>query len=353
MNFEPVSLIITAIMEPTQYNMGEVMLGDKAPLEAALEKLNRQPVDQLLEGNRQNFDWDSTTTIAKPVSVTGPGTFFGKATRTLNFMPHNEPGWYLDRSDIPEQMPFGVDVRNVWTTARNIVLRAGSPHNYMRMVEHIIALKVGMGIDNMMIRMDSGDPPLFERSSMDLVEGLESAGIKQTGTRPTCLTVKEPVMFGTQSGSFLLFLPAENGSRELTIDCAIDFKTAIGRQRIVFPVNRDTFRHGALARTNCSMWQMLFVMIIGILFADTRNLGYNFRNIVIAGPKRYVNKPGLLNDGKSLEAAWHRATLDLLAAVALIDKGRLAGRIVSFRAGHSLDVDAVRGLYHGDLLREI
>jgi len=340
-------------MEQAKYQMGEVMLGDRAPLESALAKLNDQPVDQFMEGNRANYSWDSTTTISSPTSVTGPGTFFGKATRTLNFEPSNEPGWRFNRSDQENQMPFAVSVRNVWTTARNIVLRAGSPHNYMRMVEHIIALKVGMGIDNLTITMDSGDPPLFDRSSMDIVEALEKAGVTETGTPSKYYTVKEPAMFGTPHGSFLLFLPAENGSRELLIDCAIDFKTAIGKQRIVFPVNRDTFRHGALARTNCSMWQMLFFKTIGILFADTRNIGYNFRNIVIAGPRRYVNKPELFHDGRSLEAAWHRSCLDLLAAIALIDKGRFAGKIVSYKAGHSLDVDAVRGLYHSDLLREM
>jgi UDP-3-O-[3-hydroxymyristoyl] N-acetylglucosamine deacetylase len=340
-------------MDQPKYELGQVMLGDKAPLEAAMGRLNEQPIDQHFEGDRASFAWDSTTTIAKPASVTGPGTFFGKATRTLNFEPSQEPGWRFDRSDQDGQMPFDVSVRNVWTTARNIVLRAGSPHNYMRMVEHIIALKVGMGLDNLTIRMDSGDPPLFDRSSMDLVEAIEEAGITETGRGPTYLTVKEPVMFGTAGGSFLLFLPAENNSKELIVDCAVDFKTAIGKQRIMFPVNRDTFRHGALARTNCSMWQMLFVRTLGLLFADTRNIGYNFRNIVIAGPRRYVNKPELHHEGRSLEAAWHRACLDLLAAIALIDRGRLAGTIVSYKAGHSLDVDAVRGLYHGDLLREM
>ena len=43
-------------------------------------------------------------------------------------------------------------------------------------------------------------------------------------------------------------------------------------------------------------------------------------------------------EGKSLEAVWHRATLDLLAAVALLDTGRFAGTIVSYRAGHTQDV---------------
>jgi UDP-3-O-acyl-N-acetylglucosamine deacetylase len=50
---------------------------------------------------------------------------------------------------------------------------------------------------------------------------------------------------------------------------------------------------------------------------------------------------------------WHRATLDLLAAIALIDKGRFIGRVVSYRAGHTLDVRAVTQLYQHDLLETV
>ena len=66
-----------------------------------------------------------------------------------------------------------VSIRNVWTSARNIVLRSGNPHNYLRMVEHIIALRLGMGVDDVVISTNSGDPPLFDRSSVDLVEAVE------------------------------------------------------------------------------------------------------------------------------------------------------------------------------------
>ena len=98
---------------------------------------------------------------------------------------------------------------------------------------------------------------------------------------------------------------------------------------------------------------MLLVKTIGRVFADTRHLGYTMRNILVAGPHRYINKPRLCRTGKSLEAAWHRATLDLLAAVALIDRGRFVGRIVSYKAGHALDVAMIRKLYQHDFLREV
>ena len=56
---------------------------------------------------------------------------------------------------------------------------------------------------------------------------------------------------------------------------------------------------------------------------------------------------------KFLEPVWHRATLDLLAALALTGPDRFVGTVVSYRAGHTQDCDAVRALYRNDLLKRI
>ena len=333
--------------------LGQVLAGDPDQLARSHEAMQAIPVDQEMPAEKGFKPVPDLTTIRDSVSVTGPGTFLGKAKRTLVFVPSSEPGWWLDRRDLPDSLPIGVSAKNVWTTARNIVLCAGSPHNYVRMVEHIVALKVGLGVDNVRIRLDSGDPPLFDRGSMDLVDAVDRGGIAPPGVPATVLTVKEPVALVAPNGSFLAFQPAEAGSSLLRVDCAIDFRTAIGKQRIRFDVTPAIFRHGAVARTNCSLWQMLYTKTIGKIFADVRNLGYTTKNILIAGPRRYFNEPKLIHNGKSLEAAWHRATLDLLAAVALMDTGRLAGTILSYKAGHALDVQMIRLLYQENLLQPV
>lgn len=327
-----------------------ILDGNPDIIRSTFEKLSQQQIDQIWHPVENGGPDHHDTTLARPFSITGPGTFFGRAQRTLHFEPAPRPGWWLDRTDLPDELPIEVSVRNVWTTVRNIVLRSGSPHNYMRMVEHIIALKTGLGLDNVIIRMDSGDPPLFNDSSRGMVEKIEEAGLKNTGWNAQVWTVKEPVCIGGNNGSFLAFYPDENGTRELTVDCAINFKSAIGSQRIQFRVNRNAFRHGAYARTNCPLTMMVYGRTIGMLFADMRNLGYNTHNILVHGRWGYLNKPRMLHEGKSLEAVWHRSCLDLLAAIALIDRGRFSGKIVSYKAGHALDVQMIRELYQNDLL---
>jgi hypothetical protein len=157
-------------------NYGSILTGNETAVRRAYEKWSELPVDQEMLADSPP-DNPHQTTLASSGSVTGPGTFFRRVQRTLIFEPTEERGWWFKREDIPDAMPILVSVNNVWTTVRNIVLCSGSPHNYMRMVEHIVALKVGMGLDNVMIRMTSGDPPLFDRGSMDLVETVESANI--------------------------------------------------------------------------------------------------------------------------------------------------------------------------------
>jgi len=223
----------------------------------------------------------------------------------------------------------------------------------VRMVEHIIALKQGLKIDNVVVRIDSADPPLFDRGSLDLVESLDRAGRRELDTPTRHVTVKEPCSICNDKGGFLIFEPAENGRKQIDIDCAIDFKTAIGKQRLKLTLTEEHFRHGALARTNTSAAKKFYCQTIGKVFADVRNLGYSDKNILIAGKNDYKNEPKLMHEGKSLEAIWHRAALDLLAAIDLIDLGRFAGRITSYKAGHGLDVQMITQLYLHDMLETI
>lgn len=334
----------------TDYTIGKTVFGSEASIKAAYERFSRQEIDETrlaAEGGGLN---PKRRTIAGEATVAGIGTFKGSERQSITFAPSEKPGWWIRRMDQPEQLDTFVDISNLWTSAQNLVLRSGSPHNYLRMVEHIIALKTGLGIDDVLIKVRSGDPPLFDQSSVPLVEAMDEAKIVERDEEASYVTVREPVAFGGRRGDFLLFLPAENGSKNLRVDCAISWDTIIGRQRVLFDVTEETFRYAALARTNATHRQYVLAKTIGKLFAATRNWGYNDRNILIHGPKKFHTEPRFPVNGKFLEPVWHRATLDLLAAVALTGPHRFAGTVVSYRAGHTLDCDAVRALYRNDLL---
>ena len=336
------------------YPIGRIVFGSAASIDAAYRLFRDLPIDEtrLAETRASPFP-ARRRTLGGEAPVAGIGTFQGSRKQTLTFAPSARPGWWIRRMDQPEQLDTKVDISNLWTSAQNLVLRSGSPHNYLRMVEHIVALKLGLGIDDVLLKVNSGDPPLFEHSSLPLVKAVEHAGVRETDAPATCVTVKEPVAFGGGRGDFLLFLPAADGERNLRIDCGLSWDTVIGDQRILFDVTPETFRYAALARTNATRRQYLLAKTVGRLFASTRNLGYNERNILIHGKRRFYTEPRFPSGEKFLEPVWHRATLDLLAALALTGEHRFVGTVVSFRAGHTLDCDAIRALCRNDLLVEV
>jgi len=338
-------------LEETRYPIGRILAGDEQVIRRSYDKLHAQPVDKVDICNGPTGYFSRRTTLARSASVTGMGTFSRRAQSTLTFQPSRYPGWWIERTDQREQLPIEVSVRNIWTTQRNIVLRSGSTHNYLRMVEHIIALRLGLGIDDLTLATGSGDPPLFDRGSLDLVEAMDRAEIIEQDMPATYVTVTEPVTIGGDRGDFVTILPATPGQPKLRLDCAVDFRSVIGKQRIIFDLTPRTFRYGSEARTNTTQSTRVFCKTIGFLFADMRNLGYTPRNILIHGRRRYYSEPRLFHEGKPLEPVWHRAALDLLAALALINMGRFVGTVVSYRAGHTLDCRLVTLLYRHGLLK--
>jgi len=338
-------------MEKTDYPIGRVVFGSEASIQAAYERFARLEIDETrLAADRSCPFSPKVQTLEREAQVAGVGTFEGSYKRTLTFAPSERPGWWIRRMDQPEQLDTRVDIANLWTSAQNLVLRSGSAHNYLRMVEHIVALKCGLGVDNVLLKVNSGDPPLFDQSSLPLIKAMEHAKIVETGSEAGFVTVKEPVAFGGSRGDFLLFLPARDGERNLRIDCGISWNTVIGNQRILFDVTPETFKYASLARTNATRRQYLLAKTVGKLLASTRNWGYNERNILIHGKKRFYTEPRFQTGEKFLEPVWHRATLDLMAAIALASDRRFIGTVVSYRAGHTLDCDAIRALRRNDLL---
>lgn len=337
---------------------GHLIIGEEEWIKESQEKLAEQPTDwdMTIAKEEAAWQWPKQQTISHPVTVTGPGTFLGKVNRTITVRPYDGDGWWFDRSDLTESLPTRASVRNVWTTTdfvSNIVLRSGSPHNYVRMVEHIIALKLGLGLDNLMISLESGDPPLFDRGALDLIEAIERGKLCETDKPVRFFTVKEKVTAVAPNGAFVTIAPCTSSVPRLNIDCAVDFPSAIGKQRIKFPVNYQNFRYGAEARTNTSAGRKLYCQTVGRLFANIRHLGYNDQNVLVAGKRHYANEPHLIHEGRSLEAVWHRAALDLLAALALVEEGRFVGDVISYKAGHTLDVRLITMLYLHNLLEEI
>ena len=179
-------------MEMPSYRIGRTVFGSAASIAAAYERFKALQIDEtrLADGRSCPFP-AARRTLDGEAPVAGVGTFQGSCKQTLTFAPSARPGWWIRRMDLPEQLDTEVDIANLWTSAQNLVLRSGSPHNYLRMVEHIIALKVGLGVDDVLLKVNSGDPPLFDQSSLPLVKAMEHAKIVDGAGEAKYVTVRE------------------------------------------------------------------------------------------------------------------------------------------------------------------
>lgn len=314
----------------------KVLAGD--PQKALIAPWQQQPIDITRLCTETGYS-TKRTTIKSAISITSRSTFNGKNQSTLTLKPTDKKGWWIKRTDLPEELPIEVCPGNVRSANANIVLRSGSPENYLKMVEHIIAFRQGYGIDDLLLEIPTGDPPLFDRSSLDIAEAIEKVGICEKPEDATYISVREPVSIIGHRGEFVTILPPENGSRILRLDVAIDWDSIIGKERILFDLTYDTFRYAAGARTNATHKQMLLARLFGLFNPALRKMGYTTQNILIHGKNRYYTtpRPEFTLQNRSFEPVWHRACLDLLAAISLLRGGRFIGTIISYKAGHLLD----------------
>lgn len=338
-------LVLAQPMNPFDYPLGTILGGDPADIDVGRRRFAAQAIDDMRLNDGPYPYPMRRTTLAASASATGVGTYDRRFQRTVEFVPGAKPGWWIDRTDLPGQFPTEMSIRNVRSAAMNITLRTGADANRLRMVEHIVALKLGLGVDNAVLRVRSDDPPLFDRSSLPLVEAFRDAGIRELDEPASFVTVAEPVTFGSGRQDFLTFLPAKPGEYGIRLDVAVDFASAIGKQRIVYDVTPETFGFGAAARTNAPYSLYLYTRTLGRILNSKRKYGYTTENILIHKRRSYLNPPLF-----EREAVWHRATLDLLAALALVDGGRFCGTVVSYRAGHRQDCAALAAIELAGLL---
>lgn len=338
------------------------LLRDGSPeaLRLGRKRLSEIPVDLELPAPDGWAPPEFACTVKHAGEAAGPATYQKGATSTVRFRPTEHPGWTFDRTDLPEQLPIPAVVGSVCQASRAIVLRAGDDANRLRMGEHVVCHRLGLGIDCLDVSLESGDPPLFDRGSLPLMEALDRAGRRELpGLRLKYLSPERPqALLHPDNGGFLLWEPPEDpADHRLFLDVAIAFPTAIGKERLRLCLTPETFRPGCAARTNCAASEVRRARLLKWFVPALRNLGYTRENILLADRDRYLNEPEAtltLPSGKALEPVWHRACLDLVAALSLLPPlCRPAGTITSFKAGHLLDIRFLTLLLAQDRLREL
>jgi UDP-3-O-[3-hydroxymyristoyl] N-acetylglucosamine deacetylase len=190
-------------------------------------------------------------------------------------------------------------------------------------VEHLMAALAGLGVDNLLIRLNGPEVPAMDGSAQPFVELIEDAGLIEQAAARRYLEVLRPVVVreGDKTASLE---PADHWA----IDCAIAFANrVVGEQTIAFRLQQDAFkRELAPART------FGFLEDVATLRARGLAQGGSLHNAVVVAEEKVLNEGGLRFADEFVR---HKA-LDALGDLYLAGAPLLA-RYAAERAGHALN----------------
>ena len=283
------------------------------------------------------------TTIKKSISLQGVGIHTGNKV-TLTFNPASEnTGYIFKRIDLPGQPEIEALSKYVIDTQRGTTLEKDGVK--LKTVEHVLAALVGLEIDNVLIHIDSEEPPIMDGSSKFFVEALEKSGIKELSQNRSEYIVKNVLTYkDDQTGSEITVIPSDN----YEVTAMVDYETKVlGTQNATLSDLSEFKDNFSNART------FSFLHEIEMLLENNLIKGGDLNNAIVYVDKKIsddtmdklkkafnkdkvsVKSNGIL-DNLNLhypnEAARHKL-LDVIGDLALIGK-RIRGKIIAKKPGH-------------------
>jgi UDP-3-O-[3-hydroxymyristoyl] N-acetylglucosamine deacetylase/3-hydroxyacyl-[acyl-carrier-protein] dehydratase len=283
------------------------------------------------------------TTINKSISLQGVGIHTGNEV-TLTFNPAVEnTGYMFKRIDLPGQPEIEALSKYVIDTQRGTTLEKDGVK--LKTVEHVLAALVGLEIDNVLIHINSEEPPIMDGSSKFFIEALEKSGIKELSQNRSEYIVKNVLTYkDDETGSEITVIPSDN----YEVTTMVDYETKVlGTQNATLSDLSEFKDNFSNART------FSFLHEIEMLLENNLIKGGDLNNAIVYVDKKIsddtmdklkkafnkdkvsVKSNGIL-DNLNLhypnEAARHKL-LDVIGDLALIGK-RIRGKIIAKKPGH-------------------
>jgi UDP-3-O-[3-hydroxymyristoyl] N-acetylglucosamine deacetylase/3-hydroxyacyl-[acyl-carrier-protein] dehydratase len=263
-------------------------------------------------------------TISKEVSFAGPGLFSGD-TATLTLLPAlADQGITFVREQDGKVATIPALVDNVQKQPRRTCLKNGTL--YVQTIEHGRAALVGMGVDNVIVKVSggtAGEVPGGDGSSQSFVDAIKEAGVVEQDGVVRPLIIKKPLQV-TQGDATLAALPGPEDRLEVIYD--FEAPAPVGRQVVKFQLGDDDFvTQLAPART--------FVFKHEADELRARGMGQHLspKDLLVIGQDGPIDNAFRFAD----ECARHKV-LDLLGDLHLVGRP-IRGRIFAHKSGHSLN----------------
>jgi len=271
---------------------------------------------------------DKQKTIAREVSVSGIGLHTGNKCNVTLKPAGPGTGVIFVRRDLPGAPSIKASVENMLflqSSPRRTSL--GNNSVQVQTVEHLMAALSGLGIDNLLVEVDNNELPGLDGSSLNYVELLEQAGIKEEEKARELFSVEEPIRI-EEGGASIMALPASEFKISYTLDYNLSLPKAEFIEVVVAP---EVFKSQiAPARTFCLESEVAELKRQGL------GLGANYDNTLVLDKEGRVikNKTRFPN-----EAVRHKV-LDLIGDL-YFSGAHLKAHIIALKSGHSLNLKLV------------
>ncbi len=270
-------------------------------------------------------------TIKSQVQVTGIGLHKGdKVSMTLRPAPANT-GIVFRRIDLEPFVDIPARANAVGDTMLCTCL-TNDNGDAISTVEHLASALAGLGIDNIIVEVDSNELPIMDGSASPFIFLLQSAGIEELNAPKKFIRVTQPIR--VEEGDKWAELLPYDGFR---IDFSIDFDhPAISqtRQHMVMDFSTATYiEEVSRART------FGFMKDLEYMHANNLALGGSMDNAVALDEYRILNQEGLRYDDEFLKHKILDAIGDLY-----LGGHSILGELKAFKTGHGLNNKLLRTL---------
>lgn len=292
-------------------------------------------------------------TIAKEVTLRGVGLHTG-ANVTMKFLPAPENhGFAFKRVDLEGEPIIEADANYVINTQRGTNLEKRGVK--IQTSEHVLAALVGLEIDNILIELDSPEPPIMDGSSKYFVKALESAGIVEQDANREIYEVKDVISYKDETtGSEITVIPAD----EYQVTTMVDFGTKVlGTQNATLEHLSQFKTDIADSRTFSFLHELEMLLENGlikggdlnnaIVYVDKEISPETMKRLEKAFNKKKLSvKPNGILDNLTLhypnEAARHKL-LDVIGDLALVGT-RIQGKVIANKPGHYVNTQFAKKL---------
>ena len=259
-------------------------------------------------------------TISKESSIKGKSLHTGNEV-TLTFKPAApNTGYTFKRVDLYGKPEIKPEVSLVHDLVRSTTISNGNAK--VHTIEHVLSALSGCGIDNVIIELDSSEPPILDGSARPFVELImESGPIEQEQDRDY-LELKEPICVGSENRS-IVAIPHDG----LKITCTSSDDRGAHVQHLSVDIDSDFYTSNiAPARTFTLYEDIEKLLKLGKIRGGSLDSA-----IVIKGDKIMSKEPLRFED----EFVRHKI-LDIVGDLCLLGKP-LKAHLIAVRPGHALN----------------